>query len=126
MIDEPKPKPLVWVGSSRKDFVEFPDEVKSEMGYGLFQAQLGKRHRNAKTLSGFGSAGVVEIIDDHKGDTFRTVYTVRFASSIYVLHAFQKKSKKGGATPQSDIKLVEKRLRDAEKLAGGQDYGDKD
>ena len=126
MIDDPKPKRLVWVGSSRKDFLEFPDEVKSEMGYGLFLAQLGKRHRNAKTLSGFGGAGVVEIINDHKGDTFRTVYTVRFASSIYVLHAFQKKSKKGSATPQSDIKLVEKRLRDAEKLAGAQDHGDKD
>ena len=119
MIDEPKPKPLVWVGSSRKDFLEFPDEVKSEMGYGLFQAQHGKRHRKAKTLSSFGGAGVVEIIDDHKGDTFRTVYTVRFAASVYVLHAFQKKSKKGSATPRADIKRIEKRLRHAETLARG-------
>ena len=120
MIDLSNPKPLVWVGSSRKDFSEFPDEVKSEMGYGLFQAQLGRRHRRAKTLAGFGGAGVVEIIGDHKGDTFRTVYTVRFASAVYVLHAFQKKSKKGSATPQTDIELVEKRLRDAVKLAEGQ------
>ena len=119
MIDEPKPKPLVWVGSCRKDFLEFPDEVKSERGYGLFQVQLGKRHRKAKTLSSFGGAGVVEIIDDHKGDTFRTVYTVRFAASVYVLHAFQKKSKKGSATPQADIKRIEKRLRHAETLARG-------
>ena len=121
MIDLSNPKPLVWVGSSRKDFSEFPDEVKSEMGYGLFQAQLGRRHRRAKTLAGFGGAGVVEIIGDHKGDTFRTVYTVRFASAVYVLHAFQKKSKKGSATPQTDIELVEKRLRDAVKLAEGQE-----
>ena len=84
MVDDPKPKPLIWVSSSRKNFSDFPDGVKSEMGYGLYQAQLGKRHRNAKTLSGFGGAGVVEIIDDHKGDTFRTVYTVRFASSQHV------------------------------------------
>ena len=118
MIDEPKPKPLVRAGSSRKDFLEFPDEVKSEIGYGLFQAQLGKRRRNAKTLSGFSGAGVVEIIDDHKGDTFRAVYTVRFAASVYVLHAFQKKSKTGSATPLADIKRLEKRLRDAETLAG--------
>ena len=86
------------------------------MGYGLFQAQLGKRHRKAKTLSGFGGAGVVEIVDDHRGDTFRTVYTVRFGTSVYVLHAFQKKSKSGIATPQTDINLIKRRLRDAEAL----------
>ena len=82
------------------------------MGYGLFLAQIGGRHRRAKTLSGFGGAGVIEIIDDHRGDTFRTVYTVRFASAVYVLHAFQKKSKSGIATPHSDIELVKRRLRD--------------
>ena len=119
MIDTPTQKPLVWIGSSKKDFRDFPDEVKSEMGYGLFQAQLGARHRNAKTLSGFGGAGVVEIVDDHRGDTYRTVYTVRFGSSVYVLHAFQKKSKKGIATPQTDIKMIERRLREAEDLEKG-------
>ena len=116
MIKPPIQKPLVWLGSSRKDLSSFPDEVKAEMGFGLFQAQLGGRHRRAKTLTGFGSAGVVEIIDDHRGDTFRTVYTVRFASAIYVLHAFQKKSKKGIATPLADLNLIERRLRDAEAL----------
>ena len=106
------PKPLNWIGSAYRDFCVFPDEVKSEMGYGLFLAQIGGRHRKAKTLSGFGGAGVIEIIDDHRGDTFRTVYTVRFASAVYVLHAFQKKSKSGIATPHSDIELVKRRLRD--------------
>ena len=74
---------------------------------------------NAKSLSGFGSAGVVEIIDDYRGDTFRTVYTVRFASAIYVLHVFQKKSKRGSATPKPDINLIEKRLRDAYAIEKG-------
>ncbi len=120
MIDDSKPKPLVWVGSTRKDFRDFPDEVKSEMGYGLFQAQLGGRHRRAKTLSGFGGAGVVEIVNDHRGDAFRAVYTVRFASAVYVLHAFQKKSKKGVATPKGDIELIERRLRDAEAIEKGE------
>jgi phage-related protein len=112
-------KPLIWVGSSRKDFSAFPEGVKSEMGYGLFQAQEGFRHRKAKPLTGFGGAGVVEIVSDYRGDAFRTVYTVRFASSVYVLHAFQKKSKTGIATPQSDINLVRQRLRDAENLERG-------
>ena len=115
------PKPLNWIGSSYKDFCAFPDEVKSEMGFGLFLAQLGTRHIKAKTLSGFGGEGVVELVDDHRGETFRTVYTVRFATSVYVLHAFQKKSKSGIATPLSDINLVKRRLRDAER----QEQGDK-
>ena len=74
---------------------------------------------NAKTLSGFGSADVVEIIEGHRGDTFRTVYTVRFASAIYVLHAFQKKSNRGSATTKPDINLIEKRLRDAYAIEKG-------
>jgi phage-related protein len=112
-------KPLIWMGASRKDFSAFPEEVKSEMGYGLFQAQQGLRHSKAKTLTGFGGAGVVEIVSGYRSDAFRTVYTVRFASSVYVLHAFQKKSKTGIATPQGDINLVRRRLRDAEKLELG-------
>ena len=90
------------------------------MGFGLFEAQLGKRHRKAKTLNGFGGAGVIEMIDDHRGDTFRTIYTVKFASTVYVLHAFQKKSKSGIATPQSDIQLIKRRLRDAELQEQGE------
>ena len=94
----------------------FPDEVKSEMGYALFMAQKGGRHRKAKTFKGTGDAGVVELVDDHRGDTFRAVYTVRFASAVYVLHAFQKKSKSGVATPATDIRMIEQRLREAERL----------
>jgi phage-related protein len=116
MIDEPFSKSLIWVGSSLKDFRGFPDEVKSEMGYALFLAQTGGRHRKAITFKGTGDAGVVEVVDDHRGDTFRTLYTVRLASAVYVLHAFQKKSKKGIATPKADIQLIEQRLRDAEHL----------
>jgi phage-related protein len=112
-------KPLTWMGASRRGFSAFPEAVKSEMGYGLFQAQQGFRHRKAKTLTGFGSAGVVEIVSEYRGDAFRTVYTVRFASSVYVLHAFQKKSKTGVATPQSEINLVRQRLREAEQLEQG-------
>ena len=119
MADDPVLNPLVWVGSSRKDFGEFPDEVKSEMGYALFIAQAGERHHRAKTLSGFGGAGVVEIVDDYRGDTFRSVYTVRFETAVFVLHAFQKKSKQGRATPKPDIRMIERRLRDAQTLAKG-------
>jgi phage-related protein len=89
------------------------------MGYGLYPTQRGVRHRRSKPLSGFGGAGVVEIVSDHRGDAFRTVYTVSFASTVHVLHAFQKKSKSGIATPQSDINLIHQRLRDAEKLEQG-------
>ena len=116
MTDDPLARPLVWVGSSLKAFRLFPGEVKSEMGYALFLAQSGRRHRKAKTLKGTGDAGVVEIVDDHRGDTFRAVYTVRFASVVYVLHAFQKKSKAGIATPKTDIRMIEQRLREAERL----------
>ncbi len=112
-------KQLVWVGASRKDFSAFPDEIKSEVGYALFQAQQGLRHRKAKSLTGFGGAGIVEIVTGFQGDAFRTVYTVRFVSSVYVLHAFQKKSKTGIATPQSEIDLVRRCLRDAEHLEQG-------
>ena len=120
MMDEDfDPRPLVWMGSSRKDFQGFPDEVKAEMGYALFQAQIGDRHRKAKTLKGAGDAGVIEIIDDYRGDTFRTLYAGRFETAVYVLHAFQKKSKKGIATPSQDLRLIEQRLRLAQQLHGG-------
>lgn len=120
MVNDPAPKPLIWVGSSRKDFRSFPPEARSHIGYALYLAQCGGKHRSAKSLSGFGGAGIVEIVGDHQGDTFRTVYATRFASSIYVLHAFQKKSKKGIATPRSDLKLIERRLRDAEEIERGE------
>ena len=126
MIDDHSPKPLVWIGASRKDFRAFPGEVKEEMGYALFLAQCGGRHRKAKTFKGTGDASVVELADDHRGDTYRTIYTVRFVSAVYVLHAFQKKSKKGIATPQADIRLIEQRLREAEQLHKESDHGQAD
>lgn len=116
MPEEPRTKSLVWVGSSLKDFRTFPDEVKSEMGYALFLAQGGGRYRRAKTFKGSGDAGVVELVDDHRGNTFRAIYTVRFASAVYVLHAFQKKSTSGIETPATDIRMIEQRLREAERL----------
>jgi phage-related protein len=89
------------------------------MGYALYVAQLGDKHRDAKPLRGFGSAGVLEIVSDHQGDTFRCIYTVRIAGSVYVLHAFQKKSKIGHETPKAEIDLIKRRLRDAESHARG-------
>jgi len=89
------------------------------MGYALYVAQLGDKHRNAKPLRGFGGAGVLEIVSDHEGDTFRCIYTVRIAGAVYVLHAFQKKSKSGRETPKTEIDLIKRRLRDAESHARG-------
>jgi phage-related protein len=89
------------------------------MGYALYVAQLGDKHRDAKPLRGFGSARVLEIVSDHQGDTFRCIYTVRIAGSVYVLHAFQKKSKIGGETPKAEMDLIKQRLRDAESHARG-------
>jgi phage-related protein len=107
-------KPVEWIGSSYKDFRAFPDAVQDHMGYALHLAQRGDRHEDAKPLKGFGGAGVLEIVSDHVGDTYRAVYTVRFSQAIYVLHAFQKKSKTGGKTPPTDMKMIERRLKVAE------------
>lgn len=98
---------------------EFPDAVRDHMGYALYVAQQGGKHRDAKALTGFGGAGLVEIIKDHRGDTFRAVYTVRFEKAVYVLHAFRKKSKSGRETPRGDIELIKRRLREAERIAKG-------
>ena len=107
-------KPVSWVGSSYKDFREFPDPVQDAMGYSLYQAQIGLKHRSAKPLKGFGGAGVLELVAGHVGDTFRAVYTVKFATAVYVLHAFQKKSKSGIKTPIEDMELIQRRLEAAE------------
>ena len=117
MADEPSLKPVVWVGSSRRDLCRFPDPVQDHMGYALYVAQRGGKHRDAKTLTGFGGAGVVEVIKDYHRDTYRAVYTVRFQGAVYVLHAFQKKSKTGRETPRRDVELIRERLRDAERIA---------
>lgn len=117
MADEPPFKPVIWVGSSRKDLREFPGPVQDRMGYALYVAQRGGKHRETKALTGFGGAGVVEIVTDYRGDTFRAVYTSRYAGVVYVLHAFQKKSKTGRETPRRDMELIKQRLREAERLA---------
>jgi phage-related protein len=109
-----KIKPVEWIGSSYKDFKAFPDEVKDHMGYALHLAQIGDKHEDAKPLKGFGGAGVLEIVSDYVGDTYRAVYTVKFALAIYVLHVFQKKSKTGIKTPLMDIELIQRRLKLAE------------
>ena len=93
--------------------------VRRTFGVALFAAQLGETPPDAKPLKGFGDAGVLELIEDHRGDTYRAVYTVRFATRIYVLHAFQKKSKSGRETPRRDMELIEQRLREAERIAKG-------
>ena len=87
------------------------------MGFALYRAQIGKKHESAKPLRGFGGAGVLELVEDHAGDTYRAVYTVRFAAGVYVLHAFQKKSRRGRETPRGDMDLVRRRLRMAEEDA---------
>ncbi len=117
MVDEPFLKPVIWVGSSRKDLREFPEPVQDHMGYALYVAQQGGKHRDAKALSGLGGAGVVEVVKDYRGDTFRAVYTLRYAGTVYVLHAFQKKSKTGRETPRRDMELIKQRLREAEQIA---------
>jgi phage-related protein len=108
------PKPVVWVGSSRDDLRKFPVEVRRVMGFAIDDAQNGEESPNVKALKGFGGRGVLEIVDDHDGDTYRAVYTVKFAGVIYVLHAFQKKAKRGIATPQHEIALIKTRLKAAE------------
>jgi phage-related protein len=115
MIQKPSLKPLTWIGSSLDDLKDFPDEVKGEMGYGLYLAQTGMKHDAAKPLKGFKGAGVLEIVEDFDGDTYRAVYTVKFAGIVYVLHAFQKKSKQGIATSKQDIELIEARLKRAKE-----------
>lgn len=109
-------KDVVWIASSLDDLKEFPESVRQTMGFAIFQAQCGGRHVNTKLLKGFGGGSVLEVVEDFDGDTFRAVYTVRFADAVYVLHAFQKKSKKGIATPRRDIDLIKARLRMAGQI----------
>jgi phage-related protein len=104
-----------WIGSSRDDVRSFPEPVRLRIGGALWEAQVGRKAPWAKPLKGFGGAGVLEIVDDHDGDTYRAIYTLRFAGVVYVLHAFQKKSKRGMATPQHEIALIQQRLKRAEE-----------
>ena len=109
-------KPVIWLGDSLSELKTFPAAVQDEMGYAVYLAQCGQKHVSAKPLKGLG-AGVLEVVSDHRGDTFRSVYTVRFVDRVFVLHAFQKKSKSGVATPKADIDLIMQRLKQAVALS---------
>lgn len=111
-----QPKQLLWVGSSEKDLHKFPDEVIDTMIHGLRVAQAGGKAADAKVLKGFGGASVIELIDDDPSGTYRAVYTIKMAKAVFVLHAFQKKSKQGIKTPQRDMDLIEIRLKRAQEI----------
>lgn len=110
-------KPLKWIGSAKRDLDAMPEDVKDVFGHAIDLAQAGTKHPDAKALSGFGSAGVLEVVEDFRSNTYRAVYTVKFAGWIYVLHCFQKKSKSGIKTPKEDMDLINARLK-----AAKQDY----
>ncbi len=114
-METQQPTPIIWLGSTKKAVQDFPLTVRQAVGFALFQAQLGGKHADTKPLKGFGGASVLEIVERFDGDTYRAVYTVKFAGVIYVLHAFQKKSKQGIKTPKQDIDLIKKRLKQAKE-----------
>ena len=111
-----KRRDLFWVGTTLDDVRAFPEEVRREVGHALHLAQLGEKSPSAKPLRGFKGAGVLEVVESFEGNAYRAVYTVRFASGVYALHAFQKKSHRGIATDKHDIELVTNRLREAEEI----------
>lgn len=113
-------KPLRWVASSKKDPMAMPEELQDTFGYALHLVQVGQKHPDAKPLKGFGSAGVLEVVEDFQGDAYRAVYTVRYAEAVYVVHCFQKKSTQGIATPKPDVELIKSRLKAIEVSIGVQ------
>jgi len=115
-MGEASTKEVIFIASSLEDLRAFPENVKDMMGFALFQAERGGKHPAATPMKGFKGAGVLEIVDDYDGDTYRVVYTVRLKDELYVLHAFQKKSKTGIATPKHDLELIAKRLAIAERI----------
>jgi phage-related protein len=113
-------KPLYWLGSARKDLKVMPEAVQDTFGYALYLAQRGGKHDQAKPLKGFGSAGVLEVVESKDNGTYRAVYTVTLGNAVYVLHCFQKKSTFGITTPKPDKDLVRERLKTAEAHAKGE------
>ncbi|MGH9367771.1 MAG: type II toxin-antitoxin system RelE/ParE family toxin [Thermoanaerobaculia bacterium] len=113
---EPTLKKLRWVGSAKKDLLGMPRRVKRKVGFALYLAQTGDKHPAAKPLRGFGSAGVLEVVEDFQSDAYRAVYTVRLTHAVYVLHCFKKKSVKGAQTPRPDLDLIRARLQAAERM----------
>ena len=112
-----KEKALEWIASSYKDLMALPPDVRRRFGYALSLAQMGDQDDAAKVLKGFGGAGVLEVVEDDAGGTYRGVYTVKYAEAVFVLHCFQKKSKRGIATPKSDMDIIRARLKVADALA---------
>ncbi len=117
MEDPPSLKPLYWVGSSKRDLRSLPGAVQDVFGYALYLAQAGRKHADAKPLRGFGSSGVLEVVEEWAKSTYRAVYTVCFKDAVFVLHVFQKKSTHGIATPKTDMDLIRERLRAAVQIA---------
>ncbi len=116
MLADPDPslaKPLKWVGSSKDNLIGFPKPVRKEMGHALYLAQIGMKSPKAKPFTWLRGAGVLEVVEDDDGSTYRAVYTVKFRGIVFVLHAFQKKSRKGSETPKSDLELIKSRLKSA-------------
>jgi phage-related protein len=109
-------KPLVWLGSSKRDLIALPVPIRKFFGHALDFAQRGDKHDAAKALKGFGGAGVLEIVEDGRGGTYRAVYTIKFKEAVFVLHVFQKKSKQGIATPKPDLDIIRERLKVAEQM----------
>jgi phage-related protein len=117
MEESSRLKPLHWVGNCKRDLLALPEDVVDVFGYALYLAQIGKKHEQAKALKGFGSAGVLEIVEDWQRNSYRAVYTVRFERAVFVLHVFQKKAKRGIATPKADLDLIRERLKAAEEAS---------
>lgn len=115
-------KTLYWIGSSRKDLASLPEDIQDSFGYALHLAQTGSKHSHAKPLKGYKGAGVLEVVEDYIGDTYRAVYTVKIAAAVYVLHVFQTKSSSGISTPKPDIEKINARLKIAETHARGLEY----
>jgi phage-related protein len=109
-------KTLIWVGACLADLRSFPEAVKDEIGFALHEAQMGGKSRKAKPLKGYKGGGILEIVDSHDGNTYRALYTVRFKEAVYALHAFQKKSKRGIATPKNELDMIKRRLKAAEQI----------
>jgi phage-related protein len=115
MLKQQPRKPIKWVGSAKRDLDAMPEDVKDVFGHAIDLAQAGGKYQDAKVLTGFGSAGVLEVVEDDRGDTCRAVYTVKFSGWVYVLHCFQKKSKSGIKTPKEDMDLIHARLKAAKE-----------
>ena len=113
-------RPIKWIGSAKKDLQAMPDPVQQVFGFALYNAQIALLHPAVKPLKGFGSAGILEVVEDWRGNAYRAVYTVRFAHAVYVLHCFQKKSKRGIQTPKREIELIRERLKEAEMRVRGE------